>query len=160
MISSLLTYKVPRRPASWVVYPVQTSCRVELALEVGTVQPNTATRSCDPSADSQPEVAPSQKPEVAQRPAIMAQPTALVPYSQIRTGGGVLFPPSPSREGADNRLIAAAYLPLHIGTGNRNSYDVIRHQRMSRPKTVPNTVITLLSVEDKESYSNIYLDDL
>jgi len=57
----------------------------------------------------------------------MQQPTALAPSSQTRARGGVQFPPSsPSREGADSRLTAAAYLPFHTETGNRNLYYVIQ----------------------------------
>jgi len=39
VIWQLLTYQEPRQPASWVVYRVQTSCRVELAPEQWRSQP-------------------------------------------------------------------------------------------------------------------------
>jgi len=58
----------------------------------GTVERSaTATRSYSLSTDTPPEVALMQKPEVA--PVIVQQPPVLAPTSQIRTGGGVLFPP-------------------------------------------------------------------
>jgi len=77
----------------------------------GTVEQSaTATQSCSLSTDTSLEVALIQKPEAARKPVIIQQPTALAPFSQIRAGRGVLFPPlDEPHEGADNRSTAAAY---------------------------------------------------
>jgi len=65
-----------------------------------------------------------QKPEVARKPVIVQQPTALAPFSQIRARG-ILFPPSDQPpEVTDNRSTAATYCPFLTGTGNRNPDDV------------------------------------
>jgi len=71
----------------------------------GTVEQSaTATLSHGLSTDAPLQVAHMQKPEVACKAVIVQQPTALVPFSQIRAGRGVLFPPSDqSRERTDNR---------------------------------------------------------
>jgi len=112
----------------------------------GTVEePTIATRSCNPSTDSQPEITRRQKPEVARQPVIMQQPTALAPYSQIQAG---LWRNSVStlistRVGTDNRSTAAAYLPFHTGTGN--PYDVIQASVEVGP--TPDSAIILPSVE-------------
>jgi len=67
----------------------------DLPAPAGTVeQSSTATRSDSTSTDAPPEVAQIPKPEVARKPVVIRQPTALAPISKIRAGSGILFPPS------------------------------------------------------------------
>jgi len=98
------------------------------AASAGTVeQSSTAIGSEGLSTDAHPEVAPKPKPEVARKPVIVRQATALAPTSQIRAGGGTMFPPSDqSREGTDNRSTVITHQSAPTGTGNTNPHDVTK----------------------------------
>ena len=88
-------------------------------------QSATATQSYGLSTDVPLAVAHMQKQEVVRKPVIVQQPTALVPFSEIRTGGGILFSPSDQpHQGTDNRLAAAVYRPIPTRTRSTNTYDV------------------------------------
>ena len=87
---------------------VSIACQEPGGASAGTVEPRaTATRSYSFSIDTPPEVGLTQKPEVVCEPVIVQQPSALVPFSQIRAGEGNLFLTSvESLKEPDNRSTA------------------------------------------------------
>jgi len=69
-VISVNSFKEPRRPASLVVYPAQTSCRVQLAQEQWNSRPQTLGVMALLTTPNRK----SPKPEVARKPVIVQQP--------------------------------------------------------------------------------------
>jgi len=85
---------------------------------------NTATWSSTLSADFPPETVRPTKPEVALKPVITRQPSALAPITQIQTDeGSSLQLSAESPESLELGSSTATTYPLHHETGNGSGLD-------------------------------------